>query len=113
MALPGMINGTSGKVSPLWLVGSWFIVEIAEMLISPIGLSVTTKLAPKAFRGQMMSMWFLANSAGQAVNAQIVQFYSSRTEVQYFLVIGGVSIIFGIILFFFVKQIHALMEGID
>lgn len=113
MALPGMINGTSGRVSPLWLVGSWFIVEIAEMLISPIGLSVTTKLAPKAFSGQMMSMWFLANSAGQAVNAQIVQFYSSKTEVQYFLVIGGVSIIFGIILFFFVKQIHALMEGID
>ena len=83
------------------------------MLISPIGLSVTTKLAPKAFSGQMMSMWFLANSAGQAVNAQVVRFYSSQTEVQYFLIIGGVSIVFGIILFFLVKRIHALMEGID
>ena len=82
MALPALIHGTTaGKVSPFWLVGSWFIVEIAEMLISPIGLSVTTKLAPEAFKSQMMSMWFLADAAGQAVNSQIVKFYSTANEV--------------------------------
>lgn len=113
MALPGILDGTQGRVSPFWLVGSWFIVEIGEMLISPIGLSVTTKLAPKAFRSQMMSMWFLADAAGQAINSQIVKYYSSATEVPYFLAIGAVSIIFGIILVFFVKKIHALMEGVD
>lgn len=52
MALPGILYGTAGKVSPFWLVGSWFLVEIAEMLISPIGLSITTKLAPEAYRSQ-------------------------------------------------------------
>ena len=114
MALPGIIHGTTaGRVSPLWLVGSWFIVEIAEMLISPIGLSVTTKLAPKAFQSQMMSMWFLADSAGQAVNAQIVKYYSSATEIPYFLIVGTVSVIFGAIMFFMVKKIHNLMGGID
>ncbi|HIX35583.1 MAG TPA: peptide MFS transporter [Candidatus Limosilactobacillus merdigallinarum] len=114
MALPGIINGTTaGRVSPFWLVGSWFIVEIGEMLISPIGLSVTTKLAPKAYQSQMMSMWFLADAAGQAVNAQIVKYYSSATEVPYFLTIGAVSVIFGIILCFFVKKIHGLMEGVE
>ncbi len=83
------------------------------MLISPIGLSVTTKLAPKAFQSQMMSMWFLADSAGQAVNAQIVKYYSSSTEIPYFLTIGAVSVVFGLIMFCFVKKIHALMEGVD
>ena len=39
--------------------------------ISPIGLSVTTRLAPKAF-AQMLSMWFLADAAGQAVNSRAV-----------------------------------------
>jgi POT family proton-dependent oligopeptide transporter len=114
MALPAMIHGTTaGRVSPFWLVGSWFIVEIAEMLISPIGLSVTTKLAPKAFKSQMMSMWFLADAAGQAVNAQVVKYYSSATEVPYFLIIGAVSIVFGLILCLFVKKIHGLMDGVD
>ena len=114
MALPGIIHGTtSGRVSPFWLIGSWFIVEIAEMLISPIGLSVTTRLAPKAFKSQMMSMWFLADAAGQAVNSQIVKYYSSATEVQYFLIIGLISIGFGILMSFLVKRIHHLMVGIN
>ncbi|WP_242361649.1 peptide MFS transporter [Limosilactobacillus antri] len=114
MALPALIHGTTaGRVSPFWLVGSWFIVEIGEMLISPIGLAVTTRLAPNAFKSQMMSMWFLADAAGQAVNAQIVKYYSSSTEVPYFLTIGLVSIVFGVILMFFVKKIHGLMGGVD
>ena len=112
MALPGLLHGTGGRVSPFWLIGSWFIVEIAEMLISPIGLSITTKLAPKAFQSQMMSMWFLADAAGQAINAQLVRLYSPQTEIRYFLGIGIVSAIFGIVLIFFVKPIHKLMEGV-
>lgn len=114
MALPGIIHGTtSGRVSPLWLIISWFIVEIAEMLISPIGLSVTTKLAPKAFQSQMMSMWFLADAVGQAVNSQIVRYYSTATEVPYFLIIGAISIAFGLIMFTVTRRIHQLMDGID
>ncbi len=113
MALPGLLHGTGGRVSPFWLIGSWFIVEIAEMLISPIGLSITTKLAPKAFQSQMMSMWFLADAAGQAINAQLVRLYSPQTEIRYFLGIGIVSAIFGIVLIFFVKPVHKLMEGVN
>lgn len=113
MAIPGMLYGTSGRVSPFWLVGSWFIVEIAEMLISPIGLSVTSRLAPKAFRSQMMSLWFLADATGQAINSQIVKFYTTKTEVAYFMAVGLVSVAFGIIMFFFVKKIQKLMAPED
>lgn len=110
MALPGMIHGTTnGRVSPFWLIGSWLIVEVAEMLISPIGLSVTTKLAPRAFQSQMMSLWFMADAAGQAVNSQIVKYYSSSTEVQYFLIIGGICAVCGIVMSFFVPRIKSLM----
>lgn len=112
MAIPGFMFGTDGQVSPLWLVMSWFMCEIAEMLISPIGLSVTTKLAPEAFKSQMMSMWFLADAAGQAVNAQIVQFYTPATEIQYFLAIGAVSVIAGLIMFCFIKRINELMGDV-
>ncbi|KRN94105.1 dipeptide tripeptide transport protein [Furfurilactobacillus siliginis] len=113
MALPGWLNGTSGRVSMWWLIGSWAIIEVAELLISPIGLSVTTRLAPKAFRSQMMSMWFLADAAGQAVNAQIVQFYTSKTEVGYFFAIGAVSVVLGLVLFLFRKQIFGLMKDVE
>ncbi|QMU07041.1 peptide MFS transporter [Levilactobacillus suantsaii] len=112
MVVPVMMFGTSAKVSPLWLVGSWAIVEIAEMLISPIGLSVTTKLAPRAFQSQMMSMWFLADSAGQAVNAQIVKLYTPENEVAYFMGVAIVALVAGVILFMLVKPLKKLMAGI-
>ena len=113
MVVPVAMFGPHAAVSPLWLVGSWAIVEIAELLISPIGLSVTTKLAPKAFQSSMMSMWFLADSAGQAVNSQIVKFYTPENEVMYFTIIGVVSIVFAIILFLMVKPIKRLMAGVQ
>lgn len=113
MVLPVMLFGSSAKVSPFWLLGSWAIVEIAELLISPIGLSVTTKLAPKAFESQMMSMWFLADSAGQAVNSQIVKFYTPENEIKYFLIVGLVAILAGVVLAFLVKPIKRLMEGVN
>ena len=113
MVLPVAMFGVDAKVSPLWLVGSWFIVEIAELLISPIGLSVTTKLAPRAFQSSMMSMWFLADSAGQAVNSQIVQFYTPENEVRYFAITGIVAIVAAIVLAFLIKPIKRLMAGVN
>lgn len=112
MTLPGLLHGTTaGRVSPFWLVGSWFFVEIGEMLISPIGLSITTKLSPKAFKGQMMSMWFLANATGQAINSQIVKYYSANTEIVYFTIVGVVSVAIGLLLFCFVKPINRLTQA--
>lgn len=113
MVIPITMFGTHTRISPLWLIGSWAIIEIAEMLISPIGLSVTTKLAPKAFESQMMSMWFLADAAGQAVNSQIVRFYTPANEVTYFSIIGIVAIVAGIILALMVKPVKRLMEGVN
>lgn len=112
MMLPGLLFGTDTRVSPLWLTMSWALVIIGEMLISPIGLSVTTKLAPKIFQAQMMSLWFLGDAVAQAINAQIVRLYTPETEVLYYGVVGGMTVIFGIILIFFIPRIEKLMEGI-
>lgn len=113
MVIPVALFGSSAKVSPFWLIGSWAIVEVAELLISPIGLSVTTKLAPKSFESQMMSMWFLADSAAQAVNSQIVKYYTPDNEVRYFTMVAIAAVIAGILLAFLIKPIKKLMEGVN
>ncbi|MFD1672911.1 peptide MFS transporter [Agrilactobacillus yilanensis] len=111
MVLPTTLNGQ--KLSnAMWLVLSWAIVIIAEMLISPIGLSATTKLAPKAFQSQMMSMWFLGDAMAQAINAQVVKLYSVHSAAMYFGVYGAIVVAFGVILFVGVPRIRNLMQGI-
>ncbi|GKQ43169.1 MFS transporter [Companilactobacillus sp. RD055328] len=102
----------SGKISPLWLVLSWAIVMVGELLISPVGLSVTTKLAPKAYASQMLSLWFLADAAGQAINAQIVRFYEMSPYL-YFGIIGSLVIVFAIILALLTPKIKPLMQGVN
>ena len=113
MMLPGLLFGTDTKVSPLWLIMSWALVIIGEMLISPIGLSVTTKLAPKAFQAQMMSIWFLGDAVAQAFNAQIVRLYNDGTEVVYFGTIGIVTVVFGGLLLVLTPRIKKLMENVN
>lgn len=110
--LPAYFGGKDALVNPLWLVLSYFIVVLGELCLSPVGLSATTKLAPSAFSAQTMSLWFLSSAAAQAMNAQVVKFYSPATEMAYFGVIGGAAILLSILLFAFSPKIQGFMKGI-
>ena len=110
--IPGYFAGENALVSPIWLVLSYLIVVLGELCLSPVGLSATTKLAPKAFSAQTMSLWFLSNSAAQAINAQIVKFYSPETETIYFGTIGAVAIVLAILLFVISPKIEKFMADI-
>ncbi|UNS97384.1 oligopeptide:H+ symporter [Streptomyces tubbatahanensis] len=57
------------QVSPMWLIMVYLIQTIAELCLSPVGLSVTTKLAPAKYASQLMGVWFLAVTAGDCVFA--------------------------------------------
>ncbi|WP_394431398.1 peptide MFS transporter [Streptomyces sp. SGAir0957] len=56
-----------GRVSPMWLVAIYFIQTVGELCLSPVGLSLTTKMAPEKYSAQMMGVWFLAVTAGDSV----------------------------------------------
>ena len=53
-----------GKVSPLWIVGFFFLQTLGELCLSPVGLSTMTKLAPPKLTGLVMGIWFLAAALG-------------------------------------------------
>ncbi len=53
----------AGKISMLWLIGVYFIQTIAELCLSPIGLSLVNKLAPLKLASLMMAGWFLCTAA--------------------------------------------------
>ncbi|MET9438883.1 oligopeptide:H+ symporter [Streptomyces sp. NPDC006551] len=62
--VPMNMSGDGTLVSPMWLVSIYMIQTIGELCLSPVGLSVTTKMAPKKYASQMMGVWFLAVTAG-------------------------------------------------
>ncbi|HVG58105.1 MAG TPA: peptide MFS transporter [Hyalangium sp.] len=60
-------GGGAVRVSPWWLVASYFFQTLGELCLSPVGLSSMTKLAPRKFTGQMMGVWFMAAALGNLV----------------------------------------------
>ncbi|ANP55484.1 POT family proton-dependent oligopeptide transporter [Streptomyces griseochromogenes] len=68
MLAMGAASGDA-KVTPLWLCAVYLIQTVAELCLSPVGLSVTTKLAPQKYASQMMGLWFLAVTAGDCLAA--------------------------------------------
>jgi POT family proton-dependent oligopeptide transporter len=64
MAAASTIVASGSKVLPYWLMATYLLHTFAELCLSPVGLSYTTKLSPKRFVGQMMGMWFLSLSLG-------------------------------------------------
>ncbi|MBT2483742.1 MULTISPECIES: peptide MFS transporter [unclassified Microbacterium] len=105
-------GGGANSTPLLAIVGILFVFTVAELLISPVGLSVTTKLAPAVFHTQMVALFFLSVALGTAISGWLVQFYDADNEVPYFSILGGIAILVGIGLLLSVKPVLRLMRGV-
>jgi POT family proton-dependent oligopeptide transporter len=104
------------KAMPTWLIMTYLLHTFGELALSPVGLSVTTKLAPKRFVGQMMGMWFLATSLGNLIAGQIAGEFDAENVAafpgQYMSIVitaGGA----GLVMLLLTKPIKKLMGGVD
>ena len=85
---------------------------VAEMFLSPVGLSVTTKLAAPQFASQMMALWFLAVMTGNAVIGQVVKLNDAYGDVLYYGGLGGVAIVSGLVFLAYSGRIKSLMGDV-
>jgi len=105
--------GTTGKAVPAVLVAVILAAfAVSELMISPIGLSVTTKLAPQAFRAQMMALYFFSVGLGTAMSGVLAGYYDPAREFAYFGIIGVVAIVVGCVVMALSGWVSRLMEGV-
>jgi POT family proton-dependent oligopeptide transporter len=107
-----MAGGGPNSAPLLGLVGILLTFTIAELLLSPVGLSVSTKLAPEVFRTQMVALFFLSVSLGTALSGSLAEYYSADKEALYFGVIGGVAVVIGAVLAAISPVVRRLMSGV-
>ena len=105
-------GGGPGSTPLLALVGILLLFTFAELFLSPIGLSVATKLAPEAFRTQMVALFFLSVSVGTTLAGILAGYYSSDGEVGYFSFIGITAIVLGVALAVATPAVKRLMAGV-
>ncbi|SEQ72265.1 peptide MFS transporter [Microlunatus flavus] len=105
-------NGAPNSTPLLWLVLILFFFTLAELCLSPVGQSLSTKLAPAAFHTQMIALYFLSIAVGTATAGTLAGFYDPASERPYFLIIGAASIAVGVLLLLGRRWISARMAGV-
>ena len=106
---------TEGLIPMYVMVGVLFLFTMAELLLSPLGQSLATKLAPTAFNSQMVALFFLSVAIGSSASGWLAGFYNpddSAATNQYFMWIGIASILLGIVIALIAKPIVKLMHGV-
>lgn len=112
-----------GQASPWWLIFSYFIQTCGELLLSPIGLAMVTRLSPKHLIGMMMGVWFLTQSAAFAIGGGLATFsdvpndLSSEASLliysKAFFIYGGIALFLALISFSLTPYLKRLIGSVN
>ena len=103
-------NGTE-KVSVWWLVANYGIITIGELFLSPMGLSVVSKLSPKNITALMMGGWFLSTSIGNKLSGVLASMWDTYdVKANFFWVNFGLLMFATLLMFTLVKKLNKVMK---
>lgn len=114
-----MAFNSNGDASPWWLILSYFLQTIGELLISPIGLAMVTRLSPPHLVGMMMGVWFLTQSAAFAIGGGLATLSAVPKDISgvasldiyahAFFIYGGISFALALIGFLLIPFLNRLI----
>jgi POT family proton-dependent oligopeptide transporter len=99
------------KVSPLWLILAVAVVTLGELMLSPMGLSLVSKVAPERTRGVMMGGWFVATAIGNKLT-MIGVYWDVWRQSTFFAVLGAMALAMGLVLFALLRPLKKAMPGV-
>jgi POT family proton-dependent oligopeptide transporter len=114
LGLPSMLTLDGGSsaitVSPYWLIGTYFGLTVAELHLSPMGLSFVSKVAPAKMKGLMMGGWFFAVAIGNYLSGFVGRFYQNWELWQFFFLLIITSLFAALLLKIFLKKLKHATE---
>ncbi len=99
------------RVSPLWLILAYAIVTLGELMLSPMGLSLVSKVAPLQIRGLMMGGWFVATAIGNKLT-QIGVYWDIWLQSSFFLVLAVMALFMALVLAILLRPLKKAMPGV-
>ncbi|MGE5362060.1 MAG: peptide MFS transporter [Bacteroidales bacterium] len=93
MIAAGLVGGDTGRVSAAWLITSYLVIAAAEICLSPMGLSLVTRVAPPRLRGTLMGAWFVATAIGGYLAGYLGVYWSRIPHSRFFLLVAAIAIV--------------------
>lgn len=104
-------NAYQFKVSPFWLILAYMVLTLGELMLSPMGLALVSKVAPQERRGLMMGGWFLATAIGNKLT-MIGVYWGVWKQSSFFIILGGMAFVMAIVLTLLLKPLKKAMPGV-
>ncbi len=99
------------QVSPFWLLLAYAIISLGELMLSPMGLSLVSKVAPIRMRGLLMGGWFVATAIGNKLT-MIGIYWSIWYQSNFFVILGLMALTMSVVLFSMLKPLKRAMPGV-
>jgi POT family proton-dependent oligopeptide transporter len=103
----------AGRAGMLWIVGAYLLQTIGELMLSPVGLSMVTKLAPTRYASALMGVWFLSNAAGNKLAGSIGALAEGHGDATVFRGIAVGSVVAGVVLYVLAPVLHRMTHGAE
>ena len=110
LVIPGQAAEHGIKVSPLWLVATYFLHTVGELCLSPVGLSAMTRLAPARIVGLTMGVWFLALSVGNYLGGRVGGLYEAFSLPALFGAVAAFAAAAAVVLALLIRPIRRMLE---
>jgi POT family proton-dependent oligopeptide transporter len=94
----GRVVDSGQKASFGWLVGCSFLLTLGEIYLSPVGLSLVTKISPPRIVSMMMGMWFLSSFFGNYLSGYLATFANKMSSSSFFLLLASISLATGVLM---------------
>ena len=108
----GDVNDVNNKAALMWLIMTYLLHTIGELCISPVGLSVVTKLSPPKLASVLMAVWMLSSFFANIVGGYIASYVETMGAGEVFKYIAGFVSVCGVLLILLNKVILKLMHGV-
>jgi len=108
----GDVNDVNNKAALMWLIMTYLLHTIGELCISPVGLSVVTKLSPPKLASVLMAVWMLSSSFANFLGGFIAAYVETMGAGEVFTYIAGFVSVCGVLLILLNKVILKLMHGV-
>jgi POT family proton-dependent oligopeptide transporter len=99
------------QVSPLWLISAYAVISLGELMLSPMGLSLVSKVAPARMRGLMMGGWFVATAIGNKLTA-IGLLWTKWYHSSFWLLCSLSALVMAVVLLVLLKPLKKAMPGV-
>jgi POT family proton-dependent oligopeptide transporter len=99
------------KVSPAWLVGAYGVLTIGELMLSPMGLALVSKVAPRRMRGLLMGGWFVATAVGNKLT-QVGELWDDWLHSTFWLFLSACALVMAFVLLALLRPLKKAMPGV-